>query len=280
MSTFFFLFRELLGTIRARSGLYLSLAGLFLLLSLGSFAALLLVGGTSEGGTPAPALGETDIVLGLSPRLSADAVNELYVEFRERPDVAAIHFLFAGEVNPGETGGRFHLEADSVESVGEIVALAGTMSGVTGIEVGEPTPEVPPPGLTPVMRIVLLVALVASIGLALLMGRLGYRALLTSFHGEIRVMRLAGTSEQMVAAPVIGLGVLMGLLTGLLLIVGIFLAQYALGQVAEASASWIEAGRIVGVSVAGLFLGLFLGGLIGVLGAGLLNAREYAPLAR
>jgi len=278
MSTFFFLFRELLGSIRARSGFLLTLSGIFVFVSLAAFAALLLVGGTDDATADPVLLGPEEVILHLSPRLSADAVNDLYVELWQREDVRSVVFRFAEEVSPGTTGGRFYVRAVSSEATTALMELAETMNGVTQIEAGEATPVVQAVGLTPTMRIVLLAGLVICVAISLLLGRMGYRRLLSSFDGEIRVMRLSGTSERTIIFPVISLGVLLGLLTGLLLVVGIFLAQYALGEAAVGSGLAISGGHAVTVSIAGLVLGLLLGGLIGLLGASLLASREFAPL--
>jgi len=92
MSTFFFLFRELLGAVRARSALYFSLSGLFILLCLCTFA-LLLLPPSSPAGAEGPSPGE--VVVRLSPRLAAATVDALYLQIRERSDVARIDFRLA-----------------------------------------------------------------------------------------------------------------------------------------------------------------------------------------
>jgi len=278
MSTFMFLFRELLGSIRAKTGFLLTLSGLFVFASLAAFAALLLVGGADAATRDPEYLAPEEVILHLSPRLSADAVNDLYVELWGRDDVRSIVFRFAEEVSPGSTGGRFFVRATSAAAAAGLIELAETMNGVTQVEAGEPIPAPVPVGLTPTMRIVLLVVLTACVAISLLLGRLGYRGLLASFLGEIRVMRLSGAPEKAIVLPVVSLGVLLGLLTGLLLVVGIFLAQYALGDGPAGAASVAFDGRALTVSLAGLVLGLLLGGLIGLLGASLLTSREFSPL--
>jgi len=273
-----FLFRELLGSIRARTGFLLTLSGLFVFASLAAFAALLLIGGDADTREDPELLAPEEVILHLSPRLSADAVNDLYVELWVRDDVRSVVFRFAEEVSPGSTGGRFFVRAASAAATATLIELAETMSGVTEVEAGEPIPAPTPVGLTPTMRIILLVVLVACVAVSLLLGRLGYRRLLASFHSEIRVMRLSGASERAIVLPVVSLGVLLGLLTGLLLVVGIFLAQVALGNGTSGTVAVAFDGRALTVSMAGLILGLLLGGLIGLLGASLLASREFSPL--
>jgi cell division protein FtsX len=276
MSTFLFLFRELLGSIRARSALLFSLVGLFILISLASFATLLLAGGTSNGGDGA--LGADELVLHLSPRLSAETVDDLYAQIRQRSDVASISFRFAEEVSPGSTGGRFFIRTTSPEATAGVLSAVESMNGITAVESGAPAPVSGRFALPGAARIGLLVALIVSVALSLLVSRLGYAVLLSGFYGEIRVMRSSGTSERTIIPPVVGLGLLIGLLTGLLLIVGIYLAQYALAEASAEIGVLANGGRVLGTSFASLVLGLLLGGLSGLFGASLLSSREFMPL--
>ncbi|MGB2983934.1 MAG: hypothetical protein WBC63_08770 [Candidatus Bipolaricaulia bacterium] len=277
MSTFFFLFRELLGSIRARSATLFSAASLFVFVCLASFAALLLVGGVpNERGDAF--LDEDEIEVHLSPRLSAEAVNDLYLEIRDRPDVASISFRFAQEVSPGSSGGRFFVRTASADATQGVLSAVELMSGITLAEAGTAAPSPGGFSLPSTARIGLLAALVLSVALSLVLARGGFRVLLGTFHGEIRVMRLAGAPERTIVPPVVALGILMGLLAGLLLVVGIYLAQYALGEGSHAVSELANSGRVLSVSFTGLILGLLLGSLIGLFGASLLSSREFSPL--
>ena len=277
MSTFLFLFRELLGSIRARSAALLSASSLCVFVCLASFATLLLVGGTTDV-VERGALGAAEIVVDLSPRLSAETVNGLYLQIRQRPDVASISFRFAQELSPGSTGGRFFIRTSSAEAMPGVLAAVAAMDGITEAEGGEVAPSSEGFALSVSARIGLLASLVLSVALSLILARGGYRALLGAFHGEIRIMRLSGTSERTIAPPIVGLGVLMGLLSGLLLVVGIYLGQYALGEATSGVSGLASGGRVLGVTFAGLTLGVLLGSLIGLFGASLLTSREFSPL--
>lgn len=278
MSQFLFVFRELLGSIRARSASLLAVASLFIFLCLASFAALLLVGGGSAVGDEV-GLGVDEIVADISPRLSADAVNSLYREIQGHPDVASLAFRFAQEVSPGSTGGQFLIRTRGGDATAGVLTAVGSMNGITRVEAGtvvvSSEARFSLPGAA---RIALLAALVLSVVFSLLLARGGFRALLGTFQAEIRVMRVSGVSERTIVPPVVGLGTLMGLLAALLLIVGIYLAQYALGEGASSVSELANGGRVLVVVFADLILGVLLGTLVGLLGASLLSSREFSPL--
>ena len=96
MSTFFFLFRELLGAVRARSALFFSLNGLFILLCLVSFALLLLPASLPEEGEVGIPAGE--VVVRLSPRLAAATVDSLYLQIQESDKTRACTRLYAQQI--------------------------------------------------------------------------------------------------------------------------------------------------------------------------------------
>jgi len=275
MTGFSFLFRELLGSIRAQSGFLFTLTALFIFISIATFAVLLLIGNATPSDEPL-GIGADEIAASLSPRLSAERVNDLYLQIREREDVASISFRFAEELSPGSTGGRLFIRATSAETAPAILAMVESLNGITSVEGGDPTPPAESVGISPAVRIGLLAGLVASVILALVLARGGYRALLRTFHGEIRIIRLSGTPERTIAMPVAALGLFLGLLTGLLLIVGIYLGLYAIGDTASAITGAETAGRVFGVTAAGFVLSLLLGSLIGLLGASLLSSKELA----
>ena len=277
MSEFFFLFRELLGSIRTRSASLLALGGLLIFVCLGTFAVLLLVGG-EVAPTREIGLGADEVVAHLSPRLSADAVNALYAEIQQRADVVSLAFRFAQEVSPGSTGGQFIVRTTSPEVTADVLEAVRGMNGVTAAEAGTRPTAQPALALGGPLRMGLLGALVVSVVLSLVFSRSGFRALLGTFEAEIRVMRLSGVSERTIVPPVVALGTLIGLLAGLLLIVGIYLAQVGLGEGAAAVSELANGGRVLSVAFAGLVLGLLLGSLMGLLGASLLGSREFSPL--
>jgi cell division protein FtsX len=273
MSTFLFLFRELLGAVRARSAAFSLLSGLFILLCLSSFAFLLLL--------PAPLPPSVDlpagVVVHLSPRLSAASVDALYLQIRERSDVKRINFRFAQEVNPGETGGYFFIEATSPDAANDIAGAIGALDGVGDVRVGGGEPTEGGIAIGTPLRFGLLGGIVVFLVVGLILARLGFSVLLRSFANEVRLMRLSGVSERMIHPPVVSLGILVGLLAGLLLIVGIYLFQYAAAEI-EGLASLLSGGRALAISFAGLFLGVFMGGLGGLFGVSILSSREFDPL--
>lgn len=277
MSTFFYLFRELLGSIRARSAVLFFVSSLSVFVCVASFAALLLIEG-AEAERTGEQLGSDEIIADLSPRLSAGTVDDLHLRILQREDVASVSFRFAEEVSSTSTGGRFFIRAVSAEAMPTVLSAVDSMDGITQVRGGDPIP--PPQGLAlpDLARIALLVCLVVCVVLSLVLSRAGYRALLGTFHGEIRIMRLSGTPERTIVLPIVGLGILMGLLAGLLLVVGIYLGQYALGESAATVSGLADVGRVLGVTLSGLILSLLLGSLVGLLGASLLSSREFSPL--
>jgi cell division protein FtsX len=225
-----------------------------------------------------PPLDPDEIVVHLSPRLSANAVDDLYSRIRLRSDVAAVTFRFAEEVSPGSTGGRFFVRTTTIDARETVRTDLESMNGVTRVESHEGTPERNGFALPSSARLGLLLALVLSVVLSLVLGRIGFRALLGTFRVEIRMMRLSGTSERTIIPPVVGLGILMGLLSGLLLIAGIYLGQYAVGEGATDVPRLADSGLVLGVTFTGLVLGLLLGSFIGLFGASVLSSREFSPL--
>jgi hypothetical protein len=79
----------------------------------------------------------------------------------------------------------------------------------------------------------------------------------------------------------VGIGILIGFLAGLLLLVILYVLHYVIisqGAPAAIFAGLASGGRILGVSLINLLLGLVLGGLIGLYGASLLSSREFHPI--
>lgn len=282
MSGYPFLLRELLGAIRTKSAVLLALAWLFLFLFLTSFALFFLFGAAPVEAPPQNnGLAADEVIVSLSPRLSAATIDALYLQIQDRPDVARINFQFEREIDPEGTGGRFRILATSPAAVDEIVASVRTVNGVTEVAWGT---SFAGGGmiLSAAVRIGLLCALVISVALSLLLSRRGFRALLESFAGEIRLLRLSGLSERQIQPPIVGIGVLIGLLAGLLLVVGLVIFRLVLGAegtvAANAGLALASEGKTLGIGLGSLFLGLVIGGLFGLFGASVLSSREFSPL--
>jgi hypothetical protein len=275
MNEFLFLERELLGAIRARSGVLLSLAGLFLFLFLATFASFYLF--PSAGGGPGVLLTADRVVARLSPRLSTAAIDELFAAIQDRSDVREIRFEFAPQVTRTSSGGRFLIRATSAAAARSLADALRSMEGIDGADVG--TAPVGAPGLvlSGSARIGLLCGLVVSAGAFLLLAWRGFRALLHGFRGEIRLMRLSGVSERALYPPLVVLGLLMGALASVVLVVALYLFQTTTGGANPALP--LDATRLLGVGLLAFLLGLLMGGLAGLFGASYLNARQFHPLA-
>jgi hypothetical protein len=282
VSPFLFLFRELLGSIRARNALFFTLTGLFLFVFLGVVGTFFLVPGPR---TPEPgedgSLPIEEIQVQLSPRLSSATVDRMYLDIRSRDDVERVVFRFSQELERSASGGVFVIDPASPDVAAALVGELRQLNGVTEVIERRSQGEPDRSPMSTSMRIGLLAALVVTIALSLLFARGGYRELLRSFAGEIRLLRLSGISERTVVPLTVGIGILIGFLAGLLLLVILYVLHYVVvsqGVPPRALEGLTSGGRILGVSLINLLLGVVLGGLIGLYGASLLGSREYRPI--
>jgi cell division protein FtsX len=283
MNPFLFLFRELLGAIRARSALFFALTGLLLFVFLAVVGTFFLVPSASlaeaaeDGSLPIE-----EIQVRLSPRLSSATVDRMYLDIRARQDVERVVFRFSQELDRDASGGVLVIRPMSPDAASELVAALRSLNGVTEVIERRSQGEPDRSPLSTAARIGLLSSLVLTIALSLFFARIGYRELLRSFAGEIRLLRLSGISERTVVPLTVGIGILIGFLAGLLLLVILYVLHYVVvsqgGTSPAILAGLASGGRILGVSLVNLFLGLVLGGLIGLYGASLLGSREFHPI--
>lgn len=280
MMTNMFLFRELLGAIRAKSATYFSLAGLLLLLFLASVTVFFMISPSdvirSTEGQPIE-----EIHIYLSPTLSSDTINQWYLDWRERDGVERINLIFAQELDGTATGKVFIIVPTVPEDSGAIATEFREISGVTEVIEVPRELAINSPSISLVIRISLLAILVIAIAASLFCFRRGFQELLTLFSGEIRMLRLSGIAERTVSVLVVALGLLIGLLSGLFLLAALYLFhQIALTNPdAFSLLSGLTNGlRILSVGMAALALGTVLGGLAGLLGASLLHRREFDAL--
>ena len=275
-----FLFRELLGAIRTKSAVFFSFAGILLFLFLASVACFFMISPSSVAhSTEGQPIEEIHVFL--SPRLSSATIDEWFLEWRERDDIKTLQFQFAQQLDDNASGGVFILSPTDLETIPSLVSEFQAIEGVTKVvEVPrELTIEIPSVSL--VIRISLLAILVAAIAISLFCFRRGFHELLTSFSGEIRLLRLSGIAKRIVSVLVIALGALMGLLSGLFLLA----ALYLLHQIALVNATafsllgGLTSGvRVLSVGMTTLAMGIVFGGLAGLLGASLLHRREFDAL--
>ncbi len=282
MNPFLFLFRELLGSIRARSALFFALTGLLLFVFLAVVGTFFLVPPSSpaEAGEEA-VLPIEEIRVHLSPRLSSATVDRMFLEIRAREDVGRVVFRFSQELDRDASGGVFVIGPTSPDVAPALVEALRSLNGVTEVIERRSPGEPDRSPLSTAARIGLLSSLVVTIALSLLFARIGYRELLRSFAGEIRLLRLSGISERTVVPLTVGVGVVIGFLAGLLLLVILYVLHYVVVSQGTPPAIFeglTSGGRILGVSLINLLLGLVLGGLIGLFGAGLLGSREFRPI--
>ena len=275
-----FLFRELLGAVRTKSAVFFALSGFLLFLFLASVACFFMIAPSSVSrslvGQPIE-----EIRVFLSPRLSSATIDQWFLEWRERDDIAGLRFQFAQELDETDSGGVFIVLPADLLLASTLADEFREIEGVTEVVEVPREPIIETQSVSLAVRISLLVILVLAIAASLLCSRRGYRELLTAFSGEIRMLRLSGISERTLFALTVALGVLIGLLGGLLLLAVLYLFhQIALSNDTTFSlfGGLTNGARILGVGMLTLGLGTMLGGLAGVLGASLLHGREFDPL--
>jgi len=268
MTSFFFLESELLGAIRARSATLLSFALLALFLFLACFASLFLLPDASPG------RGANEIVAYASPRMSPAAINSLFERLQARPDLQSVHFSLPEQVTSDRTGGTFTLEARSAAAVASVVESLRLTEGISSVEMATGAKKV---ALSSGARLALLCGLVVCALASLVLAREGFRALLATFRGEIRLLRLSGIAERQLLGAVVAAGVLVGLLAGLLLVLG--LALYGLSTAGIGADSSADVTRLVGVGVVSVLLGVLMGSLMGLLGVGHLSSARFSPIS-
>ncbi len=275
-----FLFRELLGAIRTKSAIFFALSGLMLFFFLASVACFFMI---APGSVSRSIEGQSieEIHVFLSPRLSSATIDQLYLEWRERDDVATLRFQFAQELDETASGGVFIVSPTDPAMAGALASEFRGIEGVTDVIEVQRELTIETESISLMIRIALLVILVVTISASLFCSRRGYRELLMSFSGEIRMLRLSGISERSVSTLVVALGVLMGLLSGLLLLAALYLLHHiALSNAAVFSlfGGLINGLRVLGVGMMVLALAIVLGGLSGLLGASLLHGRQFDAL--
>ncbi len=278
MSTFFYVFGDLLGAVNARSAvLLLGVVGL-LFGGLALFASFFLLGTPATTEKPASPVAPGEILVELSPSLSSTAIDALYLQIRDRSDVGAITYRLPEEL--GAEQGAFLVRPTTPGGTRALAEALSAISGVTRVDSSaNPSLHTGPLALSGGVKIGLLAGLVVCLVSSLILGRVAFRRVLVAFSGEIRMMRLSGTEERAVLPPIVALGALCGALAGVLLVVVVTVLHYLAtahpGALLHAASGLVSAGRVLSVSVVGFLLGVLLGGLIGMLGASLTQSRDF-----
>lgn len=277
MSRFFYLLGNLMGAISGRIGaLFLGVVALILAAIL-IFAAFFLVGepAAQQNG---PALAPGELVVYLSPQLSSDDVQSLYLKIRDMPETRTINYRFAQELGFDQAGGLFIVQAVSASAAASLQAAIGDMPGITSIDSVTQVQKGDVSLSTP-LRLGLLGALIVSIAGSLILSRYAFSLLLDGFASEIRLLRLSGTPERVIQPPVVALGVLCGIIAAIFLVVIVYLLHFlALSHpqaTLRAACGLLLPGRVLLVSLVGSLIGIVLGALIGLLGASLTGRDRF-----
>ncbi len=228
-----FIFAELLrASLRNWSRWLVFSLVLGLVLASGSALALLQEGKGGDG----PAREYWILVLGLSPELRDEKVNELCWEFWALDGVTRVSYRFAGDELPGggtaeercillwtEDGTR------AEELAKRVRARAGT--AITRVDIIHRL-AAPPASLPPLSRVVAMVALALFAFATLVVGRVAVAHTLAAWRNEWDFLRCSGVEPWKLWGAFVGAAAVWGLLGG-----GVFLLVYegiklAVGNVA------------------------------------------------
>jgi cell division protein FtsX len=249
---------------------------ILLIFSSGALFSSFFLLGTPTPDDTGPSLSADELFVHLSPQLSQQKINDLYLEIREWENVSQVNYFYPQEFGLEAMEGLLVIKAVSVAKVTELIDVLSAIDGITNIDALSTRHE---DSLSASVKIGLLIGLALSIVGSLIVARYAFVELLKSFSEEIRMMRLAGTAEQVIQPPIVAIGGLCGIIAGLLLIVTLYLLRFLAithpGSLLHATSGWVDPVRVLTVSLGGFFLGLVLGGLVGVLGASLTESSKF-----
>jgi len=275
------LFGELLRGLRRRGLGPLALAGSFSILFLALLVIFLLAWSSLGEGR------EGELVALLDPELTPSRVDRLYIEIRDWEEVARIDFIFEEEVKAGLVKLAMQdLETDLfriwLHSPREATAIQERLKGLEGIT------SVIAYGRGSLRSILRAAAGVQSgmIALLIVLGllaaasiRSAIRSLITGWRGELQLLHLSGVARRTMETPFILLALGLGLLSGLMVALGLY-AVHSWGlshpEALYRSLPALLNPRVV-LSLASLSLGIGLG--LGLLGGAwsLLILRRLVP---
>ena len=275
MTQFWFLLGNLLRAIGSRSGA-LFIVLILLIFSSGALFSSFFLLGTPAPDDTGPPLSADELFVHLSPQLSQQKINDLYLEIREWEDVSQINYRYPQDLELETVEGLLVIKAVSVTKVAKLIDALSAIDGIADIDSLSTRHA---DSLSAPVKIGLLIGLALSIVGSLIAARYAFAELLKAFSEEIRMMRLAGTAEQVIQPPIVAIGALCGTIAGLLLIVAIYLLRFLAithpGTLLHATSGWVDPTRVLTVSLVGFLLGLVLGGLAGVLGASLTESNKF-----
>ncbi len=219
-----FLFTELLSSLRGRPlrGLLLALGVLVLFLSAVTFA--LLAQGQGAGG---------EVFALLAPGLAPEEIDRLYLQIRGWEEVAGVQLFLEEELRQGKrtvpltplpNGDLF---AITLREPGDSAALQERLRGLNGVQ------QVIGYGRGPLIAVldssfgsVVCTAALALLGLgALLAVRGALGSAVRNWRGELRLLHLAGVSPRRLAQPFLLTGSLLGLLGAVIVWLAIYLVH-------------------------------------------------------
>lgn len=270
MNVYVFVFGELLHAIRAKTLGWFILTTLLVFSFLALFSCFFLLGRPANNASL-----PDEITVHLSPQLSDQETETLYLTLREWEGIQQINYRFNRE-DP-ELGGLFILLVMPDDIASLVQELRSTDEVLTVERSNHSDTRIQP--LSPATRFGLLAGLILNALACLIVARWAFKGLLQAFSGEIRLLRLTGVPENALHYPLIALGLLCGLAASFLFIVAIYLAHLAVVSEPETlfqtASGLLNVGRIRTVSLLSLLLGLVMGTFAGTLGVSLIESHRF-----
>ncbi|UCF09498.1 MAG: hypothetical protein JSW65_05385 [Candidatus Bipolaricaulota bacterium] len=279
MSVFFYVFRDILGSLKPRGALLLFAAGALVFAVLGTFSAFFLLDVPPSTGATSGIEGE--LIAYFHAQVTTFEVEQIYLDLRDDERVEQIAFVLPQDLTRPDSAGALVVKSSEASSdvlLSELEGSGAFTRVVRTVTHGGNLTALPVP-----TRTGLLVGLLVGIALCLVVARYGLRTVLATFDGQLRIMQLSGTEEKTVFLPILAVGLGCGLITCLLFIAVLYafhLAAVANPGATIASANGLlSADRVRLVAVLSGLIGIALGALIGALGVGL-AARRSAVVFR
>ncbi|MGY4707537.1 hypothetical protein ACVNPS_07300 [Candidatus Bipolaricaulota sp. J31] len=228
-----FIFVELLRASVRNWSRWLGFA-ILLGLALASGSALALI---QEGGSGTDSPREHWIlVIGLSPDLRDEGVNELCWEFWTLEGVTRVSYRFAGDELPGggAAGERcILLWIEDGARVGELEERVRALAGasITGIDTVHLRASAPV-SLPPLSRVIAMVALALFAIASLLVGKVAVGHTLSAWRNEWDFLRYSGVEPWKLWVPFVGTAAVWGLLGGAVYLLVYEGGKLAVGKVA------------------------------------------------
>ena len=275
MSTFLFVFRALVGSLRLRGALLLLATGILMISVLGAFSTLFLLEAPPPAGTTSGSEGE--LIAYLDAMLPTLDIEHLYVDLRNDPRIARVSYVLPQQLTRRDVSGAFIVATSTqpdTNAVADDLAANPSIARVDRTAVHSGALAALPGSL----RTGLLLGLLVGIALCLAVARFGLGDALRSFDGQLRILHLAGADPWTYYAPILALGIGCGVLASAAFIAILYPMHMAALSDVESPLGYaqglLDPARVQLVAVLTALIGISLGSLVGALGVGLAARRN------